>query len=181
MVTKIFFFNFFQQKWFYSNEPHGPSHGRVFFSQTWSNSCIRMTLGLTLRPKNLNISHFFRLLIFLWKIVKDSKRIKFIIFVKFSSERFENKFVEFMEISLFFLYKYFREIKKFQKIQKSQVIEYPPSSFVRPIRYGIFIVKHSLGFLWRRFLEGSKILHKIWPLKWFFRTPIFISFENLGM
>ena len=31
------------------------------------------------------------------------------------------------------------------------------------------------------FFEGSKILYKIWPPKWFFCTAIFISFESLGM
>ena len=31
------------------------------------------------------------------------------------------------------------------------------------------------------FLEGTKLLYKIWPSKWFFYTTIFISFESLGM
>ena len=31
------------------------------------------------------------------------------------------------------------------------------------------------------FLEGSKLLYKIWPPKWFFQTTSFISFESLGM
>ena len=29
--------------------------------------------------------------------------------------------------------------------------------------------------IWRRFLGRSKLLYKIWPPKWFFQTPSFIS------
>jgi len=50
----------------------------------------------------------------------------------------------------------------------------------RSFNFGLFFWWKTF-FLWRRFLEGTKILYKIWPSKWFFSTAIFILFESLGM